>query len=181
MKKLLVALLILCVCSIAGAKGLTAAFLTEQVVHVDSGNSLTVEVGYMLDGGLEPYLGTQWWPRWDEESGDLEPPGVLILGCRQHFGDILDPNSAIPFLPELLLPVINESVSLTPFVDMNFTANFLDKDNGQMGVGTGVLLKTSPDATAALMFEARYNDTFGELAGVPDNRIDFYMGCFIPF
>lgn len=182
MKKLIVMLMILCVCSIAGAKGLTAVFLTEQIANTDSGNSLTVEIGYLLDdNGLEPYIGTQWWPQWDETTGELEPPGILILGCRQHFADILDSNSPIPILPNILLPVLNEKVEIKPFIDLNFTANFIDKDNGLMGLGTGILLKTSPEATASLMFEARYADTFGELNDVPDNRIDLYMGLFVPF
>jgi len=184
-KKTLIAIALVCLMTIrVHAAGPTVSFVTEQLTSVDKGNSLGVEVGYFLgidDGaGLEPYIGTDWWPRWDEE-GDMNPPSVIVLGVRNHFQDIIDSNSAVPFLPSALLMILNEDIEIKPYVGFRFSANLIDKDAGLMSIPAGVLIKTSPDSNAALRFEARWNDTFGELSGVPDNRVDFYMGIWIPF
>jgi len=87
MKKLML-LMVALVCLMAiqvHAAGPTVSFITEQVANVDKGNSLGVEVGYFLGAdngaGLEPYIGMDWWPRWDEE-GDMETPSVVVLGVR---------------------------------------------------------------------------------------------------
>ncbi len=163
--------------------GPAISFWTEQVAEVDSGNSLGIEFSYYLGnetGGLEPYIGTDWWPRWDDE-GDMEPPGVFVLGTRYHFSDIIDPNSAIPLIPGLFLAVLNEEISMTPYVNARFSANFIDKDAGLMSLGAGVSIKTTPDSDSALRFELRKTDTFGDLAVVPDNRLDLYMGIYYPY
>ena len=181
-KRTLILIAILCLCGTAQAVGPTVSFMTEQVASVDKGNSLGVELGYMLgiDAGLEPYIGTEWWPRWDEEN-DMKPPSVIVLGVRNHFKDVLDPNSAIPFLPDLFLTVLNEDIEIKPYIGVRFSANLIDKDAGLMSIPVGILVKTSPDSNAALRFEARWSDTFGDLSVVPDNRLDFYMGIWIPF
>ena len=175
--KKLILTMILLYCGIANAMGPTVSFMTEQIASVDKGNSLSVEVGYMLgiDAGLEPYIGTEWWPRTDEA------PSVLILGVRNHFKDILDPNSVIPFIPDLMLSVLNEDIEMKPYIGIRFSANLVDKDGGVMSIPAGILVKTSPDSNSALRFEARYSDTFGDLAVIPDGRIDLYMGIYIPF
>jgi len=182
-KRMLIAIALVCLMAIpVQAAGPTVSIMTEQIANVDKGNSLTVELGYFLgiDSGLEPYIGTQWWPQWDE-VGDIEPPSVVVLGVRNHFKDVLDPNSIIPYLPDLLLIILNEDIEIKPYVGFQFTANFIDKNAGFMGLSSGILVKTSPDSNSALRFGIKYNDTFGDLAGVRDNRFDYEMGIFIPF
>jgi len=183
-KRTLIAIAIICMMIVPAVKatGLTVSFMTEQVTSVNEGNSLGVEIGYFfgVDSGLEPYIGMDWWPRWDED-GDMKPPSVVVLGVRNHFKDILDPNSAIPYLPDMFLTVINEDVEIKPYVGIRFSANIIDKNAGLMGIPVGLLVKTSPESNAALRFEVRYSDTFGDLSNVPDNQIDFYMGIWIPF
>lgn len=185
MKKgiLLMAVVILGLCVTVRARGPTISFWTEQVAGVDEGNSLGFELGYYLgsdSGGLEPYIGTDWWPRWDDE-GDMKPPGVFVLGFRYHFADIIDPNSTIPLIPDVFLAILNEDIEMRPYVGPRFSANFIDKDAGLMSIGVGVSVKASPDSETALRFELRRSDTFGDLAGVPDNRFDLYMGFYYPF
>ena len=172
----------LCLCLSVQAAGPTVSIMTEQITNVDEGNSLTFELGYFLgvDSGLEPFIGTKYWPRWDEE-GDMEPPSVVILGVRNHFKDVLDPNSIIPYLPEMLLMVLNEDIEIKPYIGLEFTANFIDKNAGFMAISSGVFVRTSPDSNSALRFGLKWNDTFGDLAGVRDNRLDYEMGLFIPF
>ena len=121
-----------------------------------------------------------WWPRWDEE-GEMEPPSVVVLGVRNWFGDLIDPNSVIPFVPDLFLSVLNEDVEIKPYIGFRFSANIIDKDAGLMSIPVGIAIKTSPESTAALRFEMRWNDTFGYLNAVPDNRLDYYMGLYLPF
>jgi len=183
-KRALITIAIICMMIVPAVKaiGPTVSFMTEQVTSVNKDNSLGVEVGYFfgVDSGLEPYIGMDWWPRWDKD-GDMAPPSVIVLGVRNHFKDILDPNSAIPFLPDLFLTVINEDVEIKPFVGVRFSANIIDKNAGLMSIPVGLLVKTSPESNAALRFEIRYSDTFGDLNSVPDNKLDFYMGIWVPF
>ena len=184
-KRILITIALACLMTtlVQGA-GLTVSFMTEQAVS-DKGNSLGVELGYFLGidnngPGLEPFVGVQWWPRWDDD-GDLEPPGVVEFGGRYHFGDILDYDSAIPYIPELLLGILNEEMEAKPFISGRFTINFIDQDAGYMGLGTGILLRTTPESPAAIRFETRYGNGFSQLNGVPDNRLNFYLGAFYQF
>jgi len=186
MKKLIL-LMVALVCLMTvqvQAVGPTVSFMTEQIASVDKGNSLSVELGYFLGAkggaGLEPFIGTDWWPRWDDD-GDMKPPSVVVLGVRNWFGDIIDPNSAIPFVPGMFLIILNEDVEIKPYIGFRFSANFVDKDAGLMSISAGITVKTSPENNSALRFEVRYNDTFGALNAVPDNRFDAYMGIYIPF
>ena len=186
MKRSLITIIaVLCVCASVHAAGVTVSMMTEQITNVDTGNSIGVELGYFLGiddagAGLEPYIGCDWWPRWDED-GEMDPPSVVVLGVRQWFSDIIDPNSAIPYIPKLFLALLNEDIQIKPYVGFRFSANLIDKDSGLMSIPVGISVKTSPKSNSALRFEARYNDTFGELSMVPDNRIDLYMGIFMAF
>ena len=188
MKKLveiiIIIIMVLILCASVQAAGVTVSVMTEQIANVDKGNSLGVEVGYFLGvdpagAGLEPYIGCDWWPRW--EDGEMAPPSVIVLGVRQWFSDIVDPNSAIPFIPKLFLTILNEDIQIKPYVGFRFSANIIDKDSGLMSIPVGISVKTSPGSNSALRFEARYNDTFGELSMIPDNRFDLYMGMTIQF
>ena len=84
-------------------------------------------------------------------------------------------------MPDLFLSVLNEDVEIKPYIGFRFSANIIDKDGGLMSIPVGIAIKTSPVSTSALRFEMRWNDTFGALNMVPDNRLDYYMGMFLPF
>jgi len=183
-KKLLLTITLICIMALPiFAVGPTVTLLTEQVARVDSSNEVTLRVGYNFaseDGGIEPFIGTQWRPRWDEE-GDMEPPGVVALGALYHFPDLIDPNSAIPLIPAWLSTIINPDVEVRPYLGYQMTVNFIDKDSGFMGALGGIRIKVTPESNTSFDFEIRYDDTFGGLAIVPDNRLNYYMGLTIPF
>ena len=152
--------------------------ITEQISNVDSDNSLTGRIGYDLSvsdkGGLEPFLGSVWRPR----DGN---PQVIVLGAVQHMPDLIDPNSSVPFLPDLFLSVMNEEVVIRPYIGAQFTVNFIDEDVGYYGAIAGITLQLEPGAKSQLVFEASYDKTFGALEDVPDNQVKGYMGFRIPF
>jgi len=183
-KRLLIAIVLCCfIVTPIFAVGPTVTFLTEQVARVDSSNELTLRAGYNFateNGGLEPFIGTQWRPRWDEE-GDMEPPSVVALGALYHFPDLIDPNNAIPYLPGFLSTIINPDVEVRPYMGYQMTINFIDKDSGLQDFLGGIRIKVTPESNTSLDFEIRYGDTFGDLAVVPDNRFNYYMGLTIPF
>ena len=109
---IMIALICMLVVPTIKAAGPTVSFMTEQITNVDKGNSLLFEVGYFLGAkngpGLEPYAGTIWWPRWDEE-GEMTPPSIIVLGVRNWFDDLVDSNSAVPFIPKAFLTILNDS------------------------------------------------------------------------
>lgn len=182
-KSLVAFIAVICIStSTVFAMGPTLSFMTEQVASVDKENALNVELGYFLgvDNGLEPFIGCEWRPRWNEE-GEMSPPAVIILGVRNHFKNLVDPNSAIPFIPSILSAILNEDIEIKPYIGIRFSANIIDKDAGLMGISTGILVKPSPESKAFLLFEIRKVDTFGELSAVPDNQIGAYMGMHIRF
>ena len=177
MKKLITMFIPLMLCASVQAMGFTVWGLTEQATSVNSDNSLTGRVGYYLgsdNGGLELFVGSIW--RVNDKA-----PQVMTLGAVQHMADLLDPNGPIPFIPDLLLPIINENVSIRPYIGGRFTINFIDRDSGLFGGIAGIAVKLSPEANSELVFEGSYDNTFGDLNSVPDNKFKAYMGFRIPF
>ncbi|MCG7853888.1 MAG: hypothetical protein MIO92_15310 [Methanosarcinaceae archaeon] len=179
MKKLLTILLMaLLMGSAVQAAGLTFWGITEQISSVNEDNSLTARIGYDMSltdkGGLEIFTGSIWRPREGE-------PQVLVFGAVQHMPDLIDPNSSIPYLPELFLTVISEKVQIRPYIGGQFSINLIDENAGTYGVIAGITLQLTPEANSQLVFEASYDKNFGDLAGVPDNQLKGYMGFRIPF
>ena len=181
MKRVILSIILaLCLCASVQAAGLTIWGLTEQISSVDGDNSLSARIGYDLSltdkGGLELFAGSIWRPR---ETQDF--PQVVVLGAIQHLPDLIDPNSSIPWLPELFLTVISEDVQIRPYIGGQFSVNLVDEDSGTYGAIAGITLKLTPEDKSELVFEAFYDNNFGDLAGVPDNELKGYMGFRIPF
>ena len=179
MKRAILTIIVaLCLCSAVQAAGLTIWGLTEQVSSVNGDNSLSGRIGYDLSltdkGGLELFAGSIWRPREGE-------PQVVVFGAVQHLPDLIDPNSSIPWLPELFLTVISEDVQIRPYIGGQFSVNLIDEDAGTYGAIAGITLKLTPEDKSELVFEASYDNNFGDLAGVPDNELKGYMGFRIPF
>jgi len=180
LKRLLIGIVLsLCLVMTVQAAGLTVWGLTEQISSVNEDNGITARVGYDFSignsGGLEPFIGSVFRPR------DEEIPAVVIFGAVQHMPDLIDPNSGIPYIPQLFLSVMNEDVSIRPYIGGQFTVNLIDKDAGFYGMIAGVTVKLTPEASSELVFEASYDKTFGDLEGVADNEFKGYMGFRIPF
>ena len=179
MKKLLVLLIVVLgfITTTQGA-GLTVWGITEQVSSVNEDNAITGRIGYDLGlsdkGGLELFAGSIWRPR----EGT---PQVIVLGAIQHMPDLIDPNSSIPYLPELFLTVISETVQIRPYIGGQFSVNLIDEDAGTYGAIAGITLQLTPEANSQLVFEASYDKNFGDLGGVPDNQFKGYVGFRIPF
>ena len=171
-------ILALCLCSSVQAAGLTFWGITEQMTSVNEDNSITARIGYDLSltdkGGLEVFAGSIWRPR------DSEPQ-VIVFGAVQHMPDLIDPNSSIPWLPELFLTVISEKVQIRPYIGGQFSVNLIDEDAGTYGAIAGITLQLSPEANSQLVFEASYDKNFGDLVGVPDQQLKGYIGFRIPF
>ena len=179
MKRFLTVLLVsLLLCSTVQAAGLTVWGITEQMTSVNEDNSLTARIGYDMSltdqGGLEIFAGSIWRPRDGE-------PQVVVFGAIQHMPDLIDPNSSIPYLPELFLTVISEKVQIRPYIGGQFSVNLIDEDAGTYGALAGITLQLSPEANSQLVFEVSYDKNFGELEGIPDNQLKGYMGFRIPF
>jgi len=180
-KRILIAIALIALMAIqVQAAGLTIWGLTEQISSVNGDNSLTGRIGYDMslsdNGGLELFAGSIWRPR---ETQDF--PQVVVLGAVQHMPDLIDPNSSVPFLPELFLNVISEDVQIRPYIGGQFSINLIDEDAGTYGAIAGVTLKLTPEDKSELVFEASYDKNFGDLTGVPDNQLKGYMGFRIPF
>jgi len=162
----------------AGAVGWTIWGLTQQVNDIDGySNELAGRVGYSFDsgaGGLEPFVGSVWHP----ESGS---PQVMTLGLILHSGDILDPNSPLPWIPDILLTVLSEEMVARPYAGFQSTINLFDADAGFSGGMTGILVKTTPDAVAEMAFELAYDNKFLALADLGDNELRGYIGIRYPF
>jgi hypothetical protein len=165
-------------CVSVQAAGLTIWGMTEQVTSVNSDNALTMRLGYDLSlsdkGGLEPFVGFTWFPRDDY-------PEVMSLGAVQHMADILDPNSNLPFLPDLLLLVITEDAVLRPYIGGQFTINFMDRDSGFFELIAGLDAMLQPDANSSMVFETSYGSMFGELSERADYEFIGRIAFKIPF
>lgn len=179
MKRVILTLIItMLLCTSVQATGLTLWGLTEQLSSVNEDNAIMARIGYDLtigdSGGLEPFIGSVWRPR----EGT---PQVIVIGAVQHLPDLIDPNSNIPYLPDIFLMVISEDVAIRPYFGGQFTVNLIDKDAGFYGMIAGTTIQLTPKANSQLVFEVSYDKTFGDLEGVPDNEIKGYVGFRIPF
>ena len=87
----------------------------------------------------------------------------------------------MPFIPDLFLAVISEDVQIRPYIGGQFSINCIDEDAGTYGMIAGITLQVDPNANSQLVFEISYDKNFGDLAGVPDERLKGYMGFRIPF
>jgi len=176
---LMTIMVVLCLCASVQAAGWTVWGLTEQLTAVESDNSITARVGYFMGlgdtGGLEPFIGSVWRPRSEDT------PQVITLGAVQHLPDLIDPNGPIPYISGIFTAVIAEEVVIRPYIGFQTTINLIDKDSGFIGIISGVTCKLTPDAQSEVVFEVSYDDTFQELAGVPDNELKGYIGFRIPF
>lgn len=176
---ILIALICLMATSVQ-AKGLTVWGLTEQVTSVNSDNAITGRAGWMFgegdNGGLELFVGSIWRVR------DSEPQ-VIVVGAIQHLPDLIDPNSvlSIPYISDFMLSIMNEDVTIRPYIGAQCTINLMDQDAGFVGAITGVAVKLTAMANSELVFEMSYDNTFGDLDTVPDNELKGYMGFRIPF
>jgi len=145
--------------------GVTAWGLTEQDIG-SRNKALQGRIGYRI-GLVEPFVGSTWRPNFDAD-GALAPPQLLSLGTVYHGPDLIDPNSSIPWIPDIMLALLPADYQARPYFGGQFSINFIDKDSGFYAPLVGLLCKFDPDKPSALVIEAAYNENFGAASAVPD-------------
>lgn len=167
MKKLVMLIVLLvAVGTMASDNGITIWGLTNQ-----DADSVIVRIGYEQDN-IEGFIGSSWWPNYDVETGDIQPPQVLILGALYHFQDLLDPNNPLPIIPDILIAFVPKGTLAQPYIGGQGTFNFIDKDAGFYGGLVGLLVKANKDSKVAIVVEAAYQDNFIELSAVDNFKIN---------
>ena len=192
MKRAILSLLILvlfCTCIHAGEdKGLTFWGLNEK--SFDSESSVVGRLGYAMDdfllkdedASIEIFIGTTWIPETNGETGKIDPPTTLSLGGLYFLPDIIDSDSPIPWIPDLLLTVLPEKAEAKPYIGGQATFNLIDNDAGLLGGIVGIKAKTQPDALWDLIFEADYNNFIYDLSTLPyDDEFVYTAGIRIGF
>lgn len=155
---ILIILIVLFMACVASGDGVTLWGLSE--VSAGDETALSARVGYEV-GKIEAFAGTTWRP-------DYDAPQVLSLGAVHYFADIIDPNSVVPFIPDVLMTFMHPGSVAQPYIGGQATFNLLDKDAGFMGIITGLQIKADEDSRAAIVAEVMVNDYFGDLGGVND-------------
>ncbi len=176
MKKLITLIIItLCLTSAVQAAGLTIWTLTNQIASVDESNSIAGRVGYYFgsdNGGLEIFIGSTWHPR----SG---VPQVVSGGLVEHLPDLIDPDNPTPWISDVLLAFIDEKAVARPYIGIEGTFNFLEKDVGYYGGMVGIAAKVTPKAMTEWVAEAGLIEPFGDWEGVREFRLK--LGIRFPF
>ena len=158
MRYLLTILIVLLLTSVSFADGITVWGLSE--VSAGDERALVARVGYET-GLVEAFAGTTWRP-------DADAPQVVSLGAVHYFADIVEPNSVVPFIPDVLMTFLHPGTVAQPYIGGQATFNLLDKDAGFMGIITGLQIKAEESSKAAVVAEIMVNDYFGDLGGVSD-------------
>jgi hypothetical protein len=157
------------------ASGLTLWSLTDQVTGIDERNSISGRLGYSFateNGGLEGFIGSTWYQ-------DEKYPQVMSLGIIEHLPDLVDPNNPLPWIPDVLVSLLNEDVHIGPYIGLMGTFQFIEEDAGMYGIIAGAKVKVSPNSLAEWVVEYRYIDPFGQLDGVEKSQLS--AGLRIPF
>jgi len=153
------------------AAGPTVTVLTEQLTGINS-PAINLRLGFFLgfDSGLEPFIGTEFRPEWDEED-KIKPPSVVKAGVLNWFKDVVDSNSVIPLIPDLFLIFLNEDIQIRPYVGVEWTMDFVNRGGGFMAGIAGFELKTNANSKASILLEGKMYETFDEYAVIDDNRL----------
>uniref|UniRef100_A0A6M3KM06 Uncharacterized protein n=1 Tax=viral metagenome TaxID=1070528 RepID=A0A6M3KM06_9ZZZZ len=159
------ALLALSVGGMVQANGMTIWGLTEQ--DLNSQVAITGRVGYQYDF-IEGFVGSTWRPQYEVGTNELKPPQVLSFGAVIHMRDLVDPNNPLPWIPDLLLSILPESMVAQPYFGGQGTWNLFDEDCGFYGAIIGIQSKTNADSKASFITELNYNQNFKDLEAVPD-------------
>lgn len=200
MKKWIVVLIILCLSIVAQADPNEIVFsqvdrmtfwgLTEKVGSEES--SYIGRVGYTFkdfifrdpNNIIEPFIGTRWEPAQETETGNMNPPDTLTIGCMYHFGNLLDKDNPLPFISNTLLLVLNEDDRATPYIGGRGTWNFIDDDGSFYGGNVGLLVNTEQKENFAMsyVFELDYDNFFKDLTSIKDDdEYVFYIGLRLEY
>ena len=155
---------------VSGA-GITFWSVTDQLIDIDESASVAGRIGYYTggaEGGVEFFVGSTWHP-------DTRSPQVMSFGILEHLPDLIDPQNPLPFIPKVLLTLINEEVELRPYAGLEATFNFIDEDAGFYGPMVGLLGKLTPKSKIETGAEACYFKGFGDLEDVDEFQLRIVM------
>jgi len=161
--------LVLCLSLVAQAKDLDfTVWGGIETGNSDATAAMSGRLGLQSDN-LEGFLGVTGWPQWDALNSKLrsEPPIVFEVGGLYHFEDIVDVNSPVPWLPEILVGFLNPEVEARPYTGIVTT---VANKGSYYGTIVGLEMSTKPDSKVSTNIELQMNQVDGEVAeaGVTD-------------
>lgn len=171
MKKGIAVLIVLCLGVVVQAKDFDVTIWGG----IETGNSdATAAMSGRLgieskESNLEGFIGITGWPKWDAIEGRLmsEPPVVLEIGGIYHFDDIIDPNSPVPWIPEILAGYLNPELEARPYVGVLST---IGRDGSAYGTLVGFEMGKDENSNITLNIEGQFLNVGHELAeaGITD-------------
>lgn len=171
MKKAIVLIMMLFVCSIASARdvGFTLWGLTEQ--NLDSRNNAIIgRVGIQYEN-IEGFLGSTWRPNYDADSG-IDPPQVYSAGALYHWVNLIDTDNPLPWIPDGLVTIADmiglPDAQMKPYAGGQASIN-IDQEAGMVSALIGLDIKAAPADKTSLILEAAFNENFYDLDVVPDD------------
>jgi len=151
----------------AEAAGLTLWSVTDQIVEVDNSKLVAGRIGYdfsIENEGLEIFVGSSWNLRYDK-------PQTMSLGIINHLPDLIDPNNPLPFIPGFLLTFVNQDIEVCPYLGLEGSFNFIDRDSGFYALLIGALAKVTPKSQIEYGLEGAYTQGFNELEGTDEYQL----------
>lgn len=126
-----------------------------------------LRVGYKM-GLIEPFAGIEIRPS--------SKPEIFNVGFLIHSGDIVEPN-AIPWLSNLLLPILNSEMVVTGYTGAHSTLNVHNKGN-YFGSIVGIEAKDKPESPVSINAEVHFNDIGGgsELDQAGISETTYFLG-----
>ena len=138
------------------ADGVSIWALSEDGSQKDA--SVTGRIGYEVDS-IEPFIGFTARPETDF-------PQLWSLGVIYHLPDLVEEDSPIPWLPEILLTFVNGDVIARPYIGGQASWNVMEEDAGFSGALMGLTIKTTDASPMSFVAEVQKNSTFGDLGNV---------------
>ena len=151
----------------AEAAGLTLWSVTDQIVEVDNSKLVAGRIGYdfsIENEGLEIFVGSSWNLRYDK-------PQTMSLGVINHLPDLIDPENPLPFIPDFLLTFVNQEIEVCPYLGLEGSFNFIDRDSGFYALLIGALAKVTPKSQIEYGLEGAYTQGFNELEGTDEYQL----------
>jgi len=153
--------------SVTRAAGFTLWSVTDQIVEVDNSKLVAGRIGYdfsIENEGLEIFVGSSWNLRYDK-------PQTMSLGIINHLPDLIDPNNPLPFIPGFLLTFVNQDIEVCPYLGLEGSFNFIDRDSGFYALLIGALAKVTPKSQIEYGLEGAYTQGFNELEGTDEYQL----------
>ena len=149
------------------AAGLTLWSVTDQIVEVDNSKMVAGRIGWdfsIENEGLEVFVGSSWNLRY-------EKPQTMSLGVINHLPDLIDPENPLPFIPDFLLTFVNQEIEVCPYLGLEGSFNFIDRDSGFYALLIGALAKVTPKSQIEYGLEGAYTQGFNELEGTDEYQL----------